>query len=79
MLVYLSDKPNLFEGKADERIGRATIKRVDVKKVKELTEEEARQTGISSLKELKQVLKKWYDADDDSAVTYVGFGLTFKE
>ncbi len=39
--VYLSEKSNLFDGTDEKRIGKALIKEVSIKKVRELTEEEA--------------------------------------
>lgn len=38
VLVYISDKPNLFDGNIEQRIGSATIQETKVMKVHELTE-----------------------------------------
>lgn len=73
--VYLSEEPNLLNGREEKRIGEAEIKKVSVKKVGEINEEEARKCGSKSLKDLKEDLKKWYDAGEDSTVTFVEFDL----
>lgn len=78
VLVYLSEEPNLFDGDVERRIGEAVIQKVEVKKIEELTEDEARKCGHESLKNLKRALKKWYGADDDSVITYIEFGLELR-
>ena len=75
VLVYLSNKSNLFEGKTEKRIGKAIIEKVEIKKVKDLTEEEARICGNNNLEELKNALKKWYNSDENSVITYIKFNL----
>lgn len=75
VLIYLSGKPNLFEGKVEERIGRAVIEKVEVKRVKDLTEEEAKKCGSKDLPELKEALRKWYNSDENSTITYIKFDL----
>jgi len=79
ILVYLSNKPNLFKGKIEERIGRAIIERVEIKKVRDLTVEEARLSGSKNLKKLKSELKKWYNSDENSVVTFVKFNLQLEQ
>lgn len=79
VLVYLSDKPNLFEGKVEKRIGKAVIQKVEIKEVKDLTESEAKFCGSGSLSELKSDLEKWYDSDEDSTITYVKFDLQLED
>ncbi len=76
VLIYLSDKPNLFDDMIEKRIGKAIIKEVKVKQVKELTNKEATLCGAKDLDEEKQALKKFYNADEDSIVTFVRFKLT---
>ena len=73
--VYLSDEPNLFDGRIETRIGEAIIEQVAVKKVGDLTCLEASLCGEENLKGLKESLKKWYGADDNSVITYVRFDL----
>ena len=73
--VYLSDKPNLFEGKIEKRIGEAKIEKVITCKVKDLTGPQAKACGHSSLTELKNALKKWYNANNNSLVTFIKFKL----
>ncbi len=75
VLVYLSSKPNLFDGKIEKRIGKAIIKKSIIKKVKDLTEKEASQCGLVSLKGLKIALQKWYQAKENSTITFVKFNL----
>ena len=76
VFVYLSEKPNLFDGKIEQRIGKAEIEKNEIKKVGSLSEEEAKACGYDSLEELKQDLKKWYSADEDSAITFIRFSLS---
>jgi hypothetical protein len=73
--VYLSNKPNLFEGRIEKRIGEAKIERVITCKVKDLTSPQALACGHKSLSDLKKALKKWYNANDNSLVTFVKFKL----
>jgi hypothetical protein len=73
--VYLSEKDNLFDGFDEKRIGSAIVECVLIKKVKELTDSEAITCASTSLDELKSALKKWYNYDDDSIVSYVRFKL----
>ena len=47
VLVYLSDKPSLFDGKTEERIGKAVIEKFEIKKVKDLS-------GIKEIKKRQQ-------------------------
>jgi len=75
VLVYLSDKPDLFDGKIEKRIGKAIIKKSVIKKVKDLTENEAKLCGAKNLGELKASLKKWYQSRDNSIVTLIKFNL----
>lgn len=75
VLVYLSDKPNLFDGKIEKRIGKAIIERVEIKKVKDLTENEAKLCGAKNLGELKTSLKKWYQSRENSIITLIKFDL----
>lgn len=75
MQVYLSEKPNLLDGFEEKRIGKAVIKEVSVKRVKELTEREAKLCTHKGLEDLKNALKKWYTAEEDSIVTFVRFEL----
>ena len=79
VLVYLSDKPNLFDGYIEKRIGKATIEKVEIKRVKDLTELEAKLCGSKDLEELKNALKKWYNSDENSIITYVKFNLTLEK
>ncbi|MCD6115168.1 ASCH domain-containing protein [bacterium] len=79
VLVYLSDKPNLFDGDIEKRIGKAQIEKVEIKRVKDLTEPEAKLCGSKSLEELKNTLKKWYNADENSVITYVKFNLIMEK
>lgn len=79
ILVYLSDKPNLFDGKLEERIGKATIEKLEIKKVKELTDSEAKSCGSKNLQELKNALKKWYNSSEDSVITYIKFKLQIEK
>lgn len=73
--VYLSQKDNLLEGREEERIGTATIKKVEVKKVKELTDEEAKKCSADNKEDLKEDLGKWYGADEETTITYIEFDL----
>ena len=73
--VYLSNKPNLFEGRLEKRIGEAKIEKVITCKVKDLTEQQAKACGHSSLIDLKNALKKWYNANNRSLVTLIKFKL----
>jgi hypothetical protein len=75
VLIYLSSKPNLFDGKIEKRIGKAVIKKSVIKRVKELTGEEAKQCGSKSLKDLKASLQKWYQTSENSTITFVKFNL----
>lgn len=75
VLIYLSDKPNLFDGKIEQRIGSATIKENRVMRVKELTENHAMLCGSKSLEELIDSLCKWYNTDKDSMITFIRFDL----
>lgn len=75
ILVYVSDKSNLFEGRIEERIGKAIIEKVEIKKVRDLSDLEAKLCGSKKLQELKDTLKKWYDSDENSTVTYIKFSL----
>ena len=79
VLVYLSDEPNLFDGKVEKRIGKAIIERVVVKKVKELTESEAKLCDSENLEELKKALKKWYNSNENSVITYLKFKLIIQK
>ena len=73
--VYLSNKPNLFKGRTEKRIGQAKIEKVITCKVRNLTSSQAKACGHSSLIDLKEALKKWYRAKDNSLVTFVKFKL----
>jgi hypothetical protein len=75
VLVYVSEKPNLFEGKLEKRIGRAIIEKVEIKRVKDLTIEEAKLCGLKDLEELRNDLRKWYNAKDNSVITFIKFSL----
>jgi hypothetical protein len=77
VLIYLSDKPNLFEGKIEKRIGKAIIQKVEIKRVRDLTINEAKLCGLKNLEELRNDLKKWYNANDDSVITFIKFDLQF--
>lgn len=77
--VYLSERENLFDGRKERRIGEATIQKVEAKRVGNLTKEEATNCGYEDLEELKGALRKWYDADEDSVVTYIKFDLELLE
>jgi len=79
VLVYLSDKPNLFDGNIGRRIGKAMIEKVEIKRVKDLTELEAKLCGSKNLEELKNALKKWYNSDENSIITYVKFNLSLEK
>ncbi len=79
VLVYLSDKLNLFDGNIERRIGKAVIEKVEIKRVKDLTELEAKLCGSKNLEELKNALKKWYNSDENSIITYVKFNLTLEK
>ncbi len=57
-MAILSDKPNLFLGRLEKRIGKAIIERIKIRRVKHLSEEEAKQCGSKNLRELKSTLKK---------------------
>jgi len=76
VLVYLSEKPNLFDGKVETRIGKAIIEKIEIKKVEQLNEGEAINCGSENLEELKQALQKWYGATEESIITYIKFKLT---
>jgi len=73
--IYLSNEPNLFEGKIEKRIGQAKIEKVITCKVKDLTGSQAKACGHSSLIDLKEALKKWYKANNNSLVTFIKFKL----
>ena len=73
--VYLSEKPDLFEGFDEKRIGRAVIEKVEIKRIKDLTEQEAMNCGSKGLEELKTALIKWYNACEDSIITHIKFNL----
>ena len=73
--IYLSDKPNLFEGKIEKRIGQAKIQKIITCRVKDLTGPQAKACGHSSKEDLKTALRKWYRAKDNSLVTVVKFKL----
>ena len=75
ILVYLSDEANLFDGKIEKRIGKAVIEKIEIKKVKEINENEATNCGSKNLEDLKEALKKWYNANDESTITYIKFNL----
>jgi hypothetical protein len=77
--VYLSDKPNLFDGTVEKRIGKAIIEKVEIKRVKDLTDSEAKLCGSENLDELKKALKKWYNSDENSVITYIKFNLVLDE
>ena len=79
VLVYLSNKPNLLDGKVERRIGKATIEKVEVKRVKDLTESEAKLCGSENLEKLKKALKKWYNSDEDSVITFIKFSLSLEK
>ena len=79
VLVYLSDKPNLFDGEVERRIGKAIIKKVAIKRVKDLTDLEAKLCGSENLEELKKTLKKWYNSHENSVITYIEFKLILQE
>ena len=78
VLVYLSDKPNLFDGNIEKRIGKAIIEEVQIKKVNEITELEAKLCGSESLEKLKKALYNWYGADEDSIITFIRYKLTLE-
>lgn len=75
VLVYLSDKPNLFDGRIEKRIGRAKITKFKIKHVNDLTIKEAKQCGYKNLQELKSGLEKWYNCDKNSIITFIKFNL----
>ena len=74
--IYLSEKANLFDDTNEKRIGKAKIENVSIKKVSEITKEEAILCGSSNLNELKQELVKWYNCNDDSIITFIRFNLS---
>ncbi len=83
--VRLGRRPNLKEG--DEvlihaggyAIGKAVIERVESKRVKELTDEDAFLDGFSSRDELINALKEHYKwVDDDSRAHVIVFRLVEK-
>lgn len=73
--VYLSDKDNLFDGIDEKRIGEAIIEKVDIMKVRDISEKQAQNCASSNLEELKLALNKWYNCNEESIVTYVEFNL----
>lgn len=75
VLIYLSGKPNLFDGKTEKRIGSATIKRTEIMKVKELTQKYAKLCGSNSVEELANSLRKWYNSTPDSTISIIEFDL----
>ncbi len=75
ILAYVSEKESLMDGTVDHRIGTVKIKEVHVMKVKDLAGKEVEATGYESMEELKNTLKHWYDASEDTVITFVGFDL----
>lgn len=78
VLIYLSEKPNLFDGNIEKRIGKAIIEKIEIKKVKDITETEAATCGHKNLQELKISLEKWYGATENLIITYIKFGLNLE-
>jgi len=74
--IYVSDKDNLLEGRDEKRIGKAIIEKVDIKRARELTNEEAKNCGSKDLDDLKLDLMQWYGTDDTSVITYIKFKTT---
>jgi len=73
--MYLSDKPNLFEGKVETRIGKATIEKVVFLKIDELTQEQSQLCSYNTTDELKADMVKWYGALDNPVITFIKFKL----
>lgn len=71
--LYISDKPNLFEGRNETRFGHGTISECSVMKVSDLTDKHAVSCGHRDLDDLVGALKKWYNADENSSITYIVF------
>lgn len=74
-MVYLSEKENLLGEKTTKRIGKEVIRKNEVKKVKELSEQEAQKNRYYSLEELKKALQKWHHTGEESTITFIEFEL----
>ena len=79
LMVYVSDRPNLLRGWFEKRIGKATVKEVIIKMVKDLSDHEAELCGSSNLLQLEKSLKKWYCSEKNSVITLLKFSLQLEE
>ncbi len=79
VLVYLSEKPGLFEGEIEKRIDKAVIKEIKIKRIKDLEEYEAKFCGSRNLEDIKSALKNWYNSEDNSIITYIKFDLELND
>lgn len=70
-LVFVAKEGNVLEAKEAFRLGKAIIKEVRIVKVGKLGKREAELTGNQSIEELKTRLHKWYQASDETVVTFL--------
>jgi hypothetical protein len=76
MFVYVTEADSVEEGKTDHKIGVAKILSCEIKKVKDLTDKEAKAEGYKDRKELIEAVKHWHKAKDEDNVTFLGFDMT---
>lgn len=76
VLVLLPETENMFEkGTVFKKIGTATIIFESTKRVNAVSDQEALNCGYNDRHQLKESLKKWYNTNDESVVTYIEFDL----
>lgn len=73
--VYVSEADSVEEGMTDHKIGIAKILSCQEKKVKELTEAEAKAEGYPTRKELLEAVKFWHKLGDEDFITFIEFDL----
>jgi hypothetical protein len=78
VLLYISQTERLFDGRLDERVGKGIIEEVRVKKVGELTQKDALESGHRNLAHLKEVMKDAYGFGDDGIVSFIRFRAVFE-
>lgn len=75
VFIYVSEADSVEEGKIDYKIGIAKIFSCEVKKVKELSEIEAKMECCRNRQELIDTIKYWHKVEDEDFVTFLRFEL----
>lgn len=75
LFIFVSEADSVEEGKTDHKIGMAKILSCEIKKVKELSENEANVEGFKNRQELIDAVKYWHEVGDEDNITFIKFDL----